>query len=245
MASQILANLSCCLAVIELTHHELIPCPVRHWASVAPDQQAIYTNPPLSYKQMDERLNSLVLQLHQGGLRRGDRLAAIVRGELEDVLLAWSCVRSGILFCPINPAFPLDKQIQLAAMLHVSGFWSATAHSVADWPRLELDFTTTLSALEAPLTLDPAQLTNVILTSGSSGTPKAVVHRLANHLASAAGSAMAIPLDSTCGWLLSLPLFHIGGYAILFRVFLAGATLVLDERQLPLKERLEQHPITH
>ncbi|MCV5591546.1 AMP-binding protein, partial [Escherichia coli] len=88
------------------------------------------------------------------------------------------------------------------------------------------------------------QLNNMILTSGSSGTPKAVVHRLCNHLTSARGSAPLIPLDESCGWLLSLPLFHVGGYAILFRVFLAGATLVLDDRSQPLKARLEQQPIT-
>ena len=50
---------------------------------------------------------------------------------------------------------------------------------------------------------------------------------------------------SDCGWLPSLPLFHVGGYAILFRVFLAGASLVLDDRTQPLKERLERQPITH
>ena len=54
-----------------------------------------------------------------------------------------------------------------------------------------------------------------------------------------------LPLDAECGWLLSLPLFHVGGYAILFRVFLAGAALVLDDRSRPLRERLEQQPITH
>ncbi|MDO7793940.1 o-succinylbenzoate--CoA ligase, partial [Escherichia coli] len=65
------------------------------------------------------------------------------------------------------------------------------------------------------------------------------------HLASARGSASVIPLDAECGWLLSLPLFHVGGYANLFRVFLAGASLVLDDRSHPLRERLEQQPITH
>ena len=96
---------------------------------------------------------------------------------------------------------------------------------------------------ESPLV--PDQPNNMILTSGSSGTPKAVVHRLANHLASARGSATLIPLDEACGWLLSLPLFHVGGYAILFRVFLAGAALMLDDRTRPLKARLEDQPITH
>ncbi|HDN9021039.1 TPA: AMP-binding protein [Aeromonas salmonicida] len=226
-------------------HSHLEPCPVRHWAQAAPHRIAIHTATPLNYQQLDARLNSLCLQLEGAGLKSGDRLAAVVRGALPDVLLAWACVRSGIIFCPLNPAFPLTRQAALAQQLDVAAFWSAGEIPVGSGCPLPLDFSTEVTAADQPWPLAPAQLNNMILTSGSSGTPKAVVHRLANHLASARGSASLIPLDEECGWLLSLPLFHVGGYAILFRVFLAGASLVLDERSQPLKTRLECQPITH
>lgn len=221
-------------------------CPVRHWAWQAPERTAIHTpSGPLSYRQLDRRLNSLCHQLERAGLTAGDRLAAVVRGALADALLAWACVRSGIVFCPLNPAFPLGKQADLAHQLAVAAFWSAEETPTGPWRSPSLDFHAELTASDRPWPLDPARLCNMILTSGSSGTPKAVVHRLANHLASARGSATLIPLDEECGWLLSLPLFHVGGYAILFRVFLAGASLVLDDRNQPLKDRLERQPITH
>lgn len=220
-------------------------CPVRHWAQTAPERTAIHGNGSLSYRQLDARLNGLCKQLEQAGLKVGDRLVAVVRGALEDVLLAWACVRSGLIFCPLNPAFPLIRQAELAAQLDACAFWSAGEIPVGSWSPLRLDFTRELPASEEAWPLEPAQLNNMILTSGSSGTPKAVVHRLANHLASARGSASLIPLDADCGWLLSLPLFHVGGYAILFRVFLAGASLVLDDRTQPLQGRLEDQPITH
>lgn len=223
----------------------LAACPVRHWARTAPERTAIHGDTSLSYRQLDARLNGLCKQLELAGLKAGDRLAAVVRGALEDVLLAWACVRSGLVFCPLNPAFPLPRQAELAAQLDACAFWSAGETPVGSGLPLRLDFTDELAASEEAWPLEPAQLNNMILTSGSSGTPKAVVHRLANHLASARGSASLIPLDGDCGWLLSLPLFHVGGYAILFRVFLAGASLVLDDRTQPLKERLEDQPITH
>ncbi|MEB6608297.1 o-succinylbenzoate--CoA ligase [Aeromonas sanarellii] len=225
--------------------HPVEPCPVRHWARVAPRRIAIQGAPPLDYQELDRRLNGLSEQLARAGLQPGDRLAAVVRGALEDVLLAWACVRSGLVFCPLNPAFPLAKQAGLARQLRVQACWSAGEIPTGDWQALSLDFAHEPATDEGDCTLDPARLSNMILTSGSSGTPKAVVHRLANHLASARGSATLIPLDETCGWLLSLPLFHVGGYAILFRVFLAGAALVLDDRSQPLKARLERQPITH
>ncbi|MCY9835092.1 AMP-binding protein [Aeromonas media] len=223
----------------------LAACPVRHWAQAAPGRIAIHGHISLTYRQLDTRLNGLCQQLAQAGLKPGDRLTAVVRGALEDVLLAWACVRSGLVFCPLNPAFPLVRQAELATQLDACAFWSAGEAPVGDWLPLRLDFTGELPASEEAWPLEPAQLNNMILTSGSSGTPKAVVHRLANHLASARGSATLIPLDGDCGWLLSLPLFHVGGYAILFRVFLAGASLVLDDRTQPLRERLEDQPITH
>lgn len=222
----------------------LATCPVRHWAQAAPERTAIHGDTSLSYRQLDARLNGLCKQLELAGLKAGDRLAAVVRGALEDVLLAWACVRSGLVFCPLNPAFPLPRQAELAAQLDACAFWSAGETPVGSGLPLRLDFTGELAA-EGDYPLVPDQQSNMILTSGSSGTPKAVVHRLANHLASARGSASLIPLDGDCGWLLSLPLFHVGGYAILFRVFLAGASLVLDDRTQPLKERLEDQPITH
>ncbi|MGL5815449.1 MAG: AMP-binding protein [Aeromonas sp.] len=224
-------------------------CPVRHWALMAPERIAIHAptpqGRPLDYRQLDLRLNALCRQLESAGLQAGDRLAAVVRGAEADVLLAWACIRSQIVFCPLNPAFPLPKQAELASQLAVAAFWSETAIPDGPWQGLRLDFGAELDQGQRPLPLAPEQPSNMILTSGSSGTPKAVVHRLANHLASARGSGALIPLDEACGWLLSLPLFHVGGYAILFRVFLAGAALVLDDRSRPLKERLEQQPITH
>ncbi|MFC5706978.1 AMP-binding protein [Aeromonas eucrenophila] len=221
------------------------PCPVRHWARLAPERIAIHGDAPLSYRQLDARLNALCRQLESAGFSTGDRFAAVVRGAQADVLIAWACVRSGIVFCPLNPAFPLSRQAELATQLAVAAFWSAGEIPDGPWQPLRLECEAELAAEEEPWPLDPAQLNNMILTSGSSGTPKAVVHRLANHLASARGSASLIPLDGDCGWLLSLPLFHVGGYAILFRVFLAGASLVLDDRGQPLKARLESQPVTH
>jgi O-succinylbenzoic acid--CoA ligase len=46
-------------------------------------------------------------------------------------------------------------------------------------------------------------------------------------------------------WLLSLPLFHVGGLGILFRCFLAGATVVIPGKNESLAEVIRTHEITH
>lgn len=131
-------------------HSPQEPCPVRHWAHISPQRIAIHTDSPLSYQQLDARLNSLCQQLALAGLKAGDRLAAVVRGALPDVLLAWACVRSGIVFCPLNPAFPLTRQAELAQQLDVAAFWSAGEIPAGSGCPLRLDFDTELAAADQP-----------------------------------------------------------------------------------------------
>ena len=68
-----------------------------------------------------------------------------------------------------------------------------------------------------------------VFTSGTSGEPKAAVHRLAAHLASAAGAAEALAFGEESRWMLALPLHHVGGLAILFRAAFTGGSVALAE----------------
>jgi O-succinylbenzoic acid--CoA ligase len=65
-----------------------------------------------------------------------------------------------------------------------------------------------------------------LFTSGSTATPKIAVLSLENLLASAS-SFSHVDLQPGDRWLLSLPLFHVGGIGIVLRCILARATIVL------------------
>jgi|TARA_R100001369_G_scaffold66760_6_gene94103 O-succinylbenzoic acid--CoA ligase len=227
-------------------------CPIHYWAKETPEHIAIEAGSvKLSYQTLNRRVASLAQQLALKGFVPGDRLVVPAKGSLESLLLAWACLRAGVVFCPLNPAFPVAQQLGLAKRLQagrVCQTESDTDYSSqltsSQLTPITLDFLAEVGAGEPPA-LDGSQLCNTIFTSGSSGTPKAVLHRVANHLASARGSASFIPVDQNSGWLLSLPLFHIGGYAIPFRVFLAGGRVILDDEPHTLPARLEQQSITH
>lgn len=68
-----------------------------------------------------------------------------------------------------------------------------------------------------------------LYTSGSSGKPKIACHTLQNHFYSARGSNLIIPLSEQSIWSLALPLYHVGGLAILFRCYLAKAKVLLTK----------------
>ncbi|WP_087016484.1 o-succinylbenzoate--CoA ligase [Thaumasiovibrio subtropicus] len=84
----------------------------------------------------------------------------------------------------------------------------------------------------APLAWDENQPLTLTLTSGSTGIPKAVVHSAATHLAAAKGVLSKLPFTADNDWLLSLPLFHISGLAIVWRWLSCGAILTLPEDEV-------------
>jgi O-succinylbenzoic acid--CoA ligase len=74
---------------------------------------------------------------------------------------------------------------------------------------------------------EPATL---LFTSGTTGTPKAAVLALQNHLSSARAATEVLEIDAASHFVCALPLFHAGGLAIAFRCLASGATLELHER---------------
>jgi len=212
-----------------------LTCPIRLYAQQQSARPALsYAGLTLSYQQLDARLNALQQQLLQHGIRSGQPLFICSSNTVELVMLLWACWREQVVCCPINPSFPVLKQQELQQRVHASYRWPS--------PELQFDFSQEQFSDQA-CQLDDAALNNLIFTSGSSGTPKIVAHRLANHLANARGSL--VPIEQNDAWLLSLPLFHVGGLAILFRCFLAGACVVIPQADLSLTEQLLMAPITH
>jgi O-succinylbenzoic acid--CoA ligase len=93
--------------------------------------------------------------------------------------------------------------------------------------------------------VDDARPATLLFTSGSMGFPRAVVHPLSAHLASAVGANPALDFVAGDRWLLSLPLYHVGGLAILFRTLQAGATVILPTPGQPLADAVLENAVTH
>ncbi len=76
----------------------------------------------------------------------------------------------------------------------------------------------------------------VVLTSGSTGSPKAVVHTLESLMASARGAAQHLQFGLGKCWPVTLPMNHVGGLSIVFRALAGGGTVWLPEPPGNLEE---------
>jgi len=90
----------------------------------------------------------------------------------------------------------------------------------------------------------PDEVDLLIATSGSTGFAKLVALSIANFIWSAHGSSENIAVDPNDTWLISLPLFHVGGMSIIFRTMLAGANAMISPKILD-GDFIDQHRITH
>ncbi len=80
-----------------------------------------------------------------------------------------------------------------------------------------------------PLTVGWGDWRTILFTSGTTGRAKGAVLTHRNHWANAVASALNLGLYDDDVWLLCMPLFHIGGLAILNRSVLYGHPVVLHE----------------
>ena len=222
-------------------------CPVRHHALQHPKSIAIQSDQQhLTYQQLDQQLHSLTQQLSDAGLTAGDRLICIAPNSIKLVQLQLSCLRTGIIFCPINARFSLHEIETRLTILSSPFIWYEDINIPLPTKTLMFDFAPTKTDEQLPveLVIDPQRVIDIIFTSGSSGQPKAIMHNFSNHFYSAQGSQALIPLIKDDYNLLSLPLYHISGYAAVFRTMLAGACLVFSKQ--PITTTLLQHyKITH
>jgi O-succinylbenzoic acid--CoA ligase len=91
------------------------------------------------------------------------------------------------------------------------------------------------------------EFTVSLFTSGSSGEPKAVPLSYANLLAAYSQSDPVLHYAKSDCWLLSLPLYHISGFSILFRALQSGCDLIIPANgsQAELEAVLQRSRVTH
>ena len=202
---------------------------------------------------MMEYIDKAARHLESRGIGAGQRVGLCAPNCLEAAITVLACWKVGAVIVPLSTRFPgeriprLLEEMDCTMLVSYAEFTPpgcpVPVSAVGDVPvphgdRLEnLRFDRLGADLEQP--------GSIVLTSASTGPPKGVLHTMASHHFSALGSHECIPFAEGDGWLVSLPLYHIGGLSLLMRALLHGGALVFPELNQPLAAALVAESVTH
>ena len=206
----------------------------------------------ISYRELDERVNAIATAWLQRGLRAGDGVAVMTRnhgGFLEAVFAGAKCgarvilLNSGFSGPQVHEVvqregvdlFVLDEEFEslTTGLEFRHGRYRA-------WVDTREDADDTLAALIAstPATRPPKPARAprlVILTSGTTGTPKGAGRDVPVSLSPVGGPLSRVPFRSGDVAQISAPLFHALGFTQAILQIGLAATIVLQRRFVPLE----------
>jgi long-chain acyl-CoA synthetase len=159
---------------------------LRPALAARPDAPAVTAGSgTLSYRQLDEAADSAAGAMWQAGVRPGDRVAACLPNDLDIVTAFHASQRIGAIWVGISEGFSQPEQEALAELagpvLVIAGpktrLGGRTVIGIEDWRRKMA------GAAPAPrLQVDPHAPAAIAYTSGTTGTPKGIVHSQWNML---------------------------------------------------------------
>jgi len=203
-----------------------------------------------TYAALDRAVAHRLRQLRAVGVRPGDRVGLHAPRSARLVTLFWALWRLGAVAVPLSTRLP-PAEVGAAARRTGCRLLFTERDAVAEASPESLpvrrpdrlpDAGSTGAETQSP---GPDRPATILHTSGSTGTPKAALHTWANHLYSAKGANANMPLREGDRWLLSLPLYHVGGLAPLVRCALVGAAVVLPSPEQTLADDLRRRDVTY
>ncbi|WP_263786482.1 o-succinylbenzoate--CoA ligase [Salinibacter grassmerensis] len=228
------------------------PCPIHRHAQARPDALALWTPARRwTYAELDTAVAATGRQLRERGWADGARVALRLPRGPAPVVLLWALWREGAVAVPISTRLPDAEAWRATNRLRARGLITRNPDALneggggAEGVPPESLVVQAAGDNSASTSRPIDRRATILFTSGSTGRPTAILHSWANHLYNAKGANANMPLQAGDRWLLSLPLYHVGGLAILVRCALAGAAVAVPGREASVSEALGTTGGTH
>ncbi len=204
-----------------VSNHLAKSCPVVRAAAQFPDDAAvIFQGATTTWSEADALVAGAMQTLKESGVQKGDRVAIKSVNRPEIAWWWFAAVRLGAALVPINTRLTDAEVATLVSR-------AQPKVSLGELPgALPLDVTPGISGFSGEL--DDAQIIAALFTSGTTGAPKLIELTQDNFRAHASANAQRLGGGPEQRWLGVLPLFHVGGLAMLYRCAVYGASLVLE-----------------
>ncbi len=167
-----------------------------------------------TFGELDSRSNRVARWLVQRGFIPGDRLCVYLPNCLEMIDLYLACIKSGVIFVPINILYR-DREIShILRDAEPRGIVSdgPISTEIRLWKRSELlSEMQVLEDARPAVHVDGDTPAGIIYTSGTTGTSKGAVLTHDNFSANAVNLLTCWHISADDRLLLALPLFHVHG----------------------------------
>ncbi|MCX2759938.1 o-succinylbenzoate--CoA ligase [Vibrio sp. Sgm 22] len=220
------------------------------WAQQNPHQTAlVIPNRAYTWQQVSVLVSEYQQQLSHQGLSAGDVLTIVGKNQAEVIPVYLAALNLGVVcaFTMPQPKARLTQKLEsLYGQLDRRYLWLLDSCGLdhSDAVDLKTILVTLLCLSEVKVDGDdkpttpenpnfnPQSLASIVFTSGSTGNPKAVAHTLQQHLCSAQGLLDVFNFEQANTWLLSLPMYHVSGLAIVHRWLAAGGCIKIGQGKL-------------
>ncbi len=227
-------------------HHPLW----EQWAQKNPLQPALVTAyRTYTWQQVSVLVRNYQQQLSNQGLSKGDVLTIIGKNQAEVIPVYLAALNLGVVcaFTMPQPSLRLKQKLDsLYQTDQQSYLWFLDNSGIEQSETADLNSQLVILPCLNEVKVDGEErittpqdsnfnrqnLASIVFTSGSTGNPKAVAHTLEQHLCSASGLLEVFRYQQGDTWLLSLPMYHVSGLAIVHRWLAAGGCIKIGSGQL-------------
>lgn len=193
-----------------------------------------------SYRELNEAANRIAWQILGERGERTERVAFFAGHTAESVITIWGILKSGRTYVALNPSFPAKKISQLIHDLRIDALVSGKSYELETraileifpgLPVIDAEPSRGLRSDNPGLKINPANPPYIGYTSGTTGTPKLIIHSTASLMEQQNQKTCEYGLCSQDRWALLNPLSFGGGNFGLYGALLNGGAVCLFDIQ--------------
>ncbi len=217
---------------------------VPDWLTVLQHEQKpalITEDQTYSYADLYRFSRAFADRLQAHNVKQGDRVALLARNPLTFSVAMHAVRFLKAILVPVNTRLAISEMVWQAQDAFVSMFISDSNHEEqmlrvvheTFHPIATLVLDDMLGADDdfsfVPGSIDLELVQSIMYTSGTTGHPKGALIAYENHLYGAMMSGYRLGVAEGDCWLTAMPLFHVGGQAVLMRSVIYGTTAMIQK----------------